>query len=201
MAHAHGGHVRTYSASTTSLKVQHGVTLSDILQLKAVRLAMLPDVSIARAVGFTAIGIPLGVAGVLLSGCARGPVLSDSADQLDADTRAVLAAGSERLGPPGARPHVLLNATRPCPGGLEQRLFQAEFPLQPGATTRVVADRATDLSLELIRSRGYRLDGPPRRHAFSMTHAGPAVRLVVRVRPGRRPAMELDARTPCLQPG
>jgi hypothetical protein len=163
---------------------------------------MLSAVSIARATGVLtlvlATGVPLSAAGALLSGCARGPVLSDSTERLSEDARAVLAAGTERLGPPGARPRVLQDATRPCAGGRAQQVFQADFPLQPGATARVVADRATDLSLELIRARGYRLDGPPRHHAFSMSYSAPPVSLTVRVYGGLRPKMELDGSTPCL---
>lgn len=163
---------------------------------------MLSAVSIARATGFLAMflttGVPLSAAGALLSGCAHGPVLSDSVERLSEDARAVLAAGTERLGPPGAQPRVLLDATRPCRGGQAQHVFKADLPLQPGATARVVADRATDLSLELIRARGYHLDGPPHHHVFSMSYPAPPVSLTMRVYGGNRPIMELAGITPCL---
>jgi hypothetical protein len=139
--------------------------------------------------------------GALLGGCHHGPELSESADQLRADTRAMLSSGAARLGPPGARPRVLLDALRPCAGGRARRLFRAEVPLRPSADREVLLDQATDLSLSTITARGYRLEAPPRgrsRRVFTMTHDVPAVTVTVRLRSGRRPAMRLDASTPCL---
>jgi hypothetical protein len=139
--------------------------------------------------------------GVLPSGCHHGPALSESADQLRADTRAILASGSARLGPPGARPRVLLDTVRPCPGQRAQRLFRAELPLRPSADRKVLLDQATDLSLSTITARGYRLEAPPHgrsRRVFTMTRDVPAVTVTVRLKVGHRAFMELDARTPCL---
>jgi hypothetical protein len=142
--------------------------------------------------------LPLGVSA---AGCRRGPGLSESTEQLRADTRAMLASGAARLGPPGARPRVLSDTLRRCSGGRARRLFRAEVPLRPSADREVLLDRATDLSISTIRARGYRLEAPPRGRSprvFTMTHDAPAVTVTVRLRMGRRPAMELAAGTPCL---
>ncbi|MGI8328949.1 hypothetical protein ACRYCC_03230 [Actinomadura scrupuli] len=139
--------------------------------------------------------------GAVLAGCHHGPGLSESADQLRADTRAMLASAAGRLGPPGARPRVLLDTLRPCTGGRARRLFRAEVPLRPSADREVLLDRATDLSLSTITARGYRLEAPPHGRSprvFTMTHDLPAVTVTVRLWSGRRPAMRFDARTPCL---
>lgn len=155
--------------------------------------------SIARSFGLGALlCMPLGV---LLSGCSRGPVLSESTDRLRADTRAMLATEVARLGPPGARPRVLLDAVRSCPGGGARQLFRAVLPLRPSADRKVLLDQATDLSLSAISARGYRLEAPPHGRSprvFTMTHDAPAVTVTVRLSVGHRPAMELDAHTPCL---
>jgi hypothetical protein len=118
-----------------------------------------------------------------------------------ADTRAMLASGTARLGPPGARPRVLSDIVRSCAGGRAQRLFRAELPLRPSADREVLLDQATDLSLSTIAARGYRLEAPPHgraRRVFTMTRDIPAVTVTVRLRGGHRPSMELDASTPCL---
>jgi hypothetical protein len=72
---------------------------------------------------------------------------------------------------------------------------------RPSADRKVLLDQATDLSLSTITARGYRLEAPPHgrsRRVFTMTRDVPAVTVTVRLRVGRRPAMELDASTPCL---
>ena len=134
----------------------------------------------------------------LLGGCARGPVLSDSASQLRVDTRVVLTVGSARLGRPGARPQVLYDKIESCPGDHARRVYQARFALRPGPDSRVVLDQAADLSLDLIAARGYRLTGPPRHHTFTVTHPAPEVSMTVRLHGGPHPTMTLDADTPCL---
>jgi hypothetical protein len=144
--------------------------------------------------GIAATGVLLG--GVV--GCAPGPVLADSSDELTADTRAVLAETAARLGPPGARGEILQDTTRACRDGRAQRVYRAAFPLQPQATASVVLERATNLSLAIITARGYRLDGPPSHHVFTLTRESPAVDLTVRLYPGPTPVFELDAVTPCL---
>jgi hypothetical protein len=136
----------------------------------------------------------------LLIGCARGPVLSESAQQLKADTRSVLDAGAKRLGAPGAAPVVLADATRPCGKGHAQSVFRAQFPLRGTGSTSVTLDHATDVALEMIRERGYRLERPPTpgRRAFTMARELPEVRLTVRLRGGRQALFVLDGTTPCL---
>jgi hypothetical protein len=63
-------------------------------------------------------------------------------------------------------------------------------------------DDATDVSLGLARSRGYRLEGPPafayEFRTFTMAHDGSDVRLVVELRGGRHSSMRVASSTPCL---
>ncbi|MBC6465887.1 hypothetical protein [Actinomadura alba] len=136
----------------------------------------------------------------LLIGCARAPVLSESAQQLEADTRSVLDDGAKRLGVPGATPAVLADVTRPCANGQAQRIFRGQVPLRRGGATSVTLDHAADVTLEMIRERGYRLERPPtgRDRTFTMARDLPEVTLTVRLRGGRQPALVLDGVTPCL---
>jgi hypothetical protein len=140
------------------------------------------------------------VLGAFVSGCARAPVLSESARQLQADTRSVLDDGVGRLGTPGAKPVVLTDATRACGAGQSQKVFRGQLPLRSGGSTSVTLDHAADVALEMIRERGYRLERPPsaRDRTFTMTRDAPEVRLTVRLRGGRRPVFVLDGSTPCL---
>jgi hypothetical protein len=159
---------------------------------------------VAHAVLAGAIGCVL-VTG-LTTGCARGPALSESAETLKADTRALLTDAAERLGPPGARTQVLADAARRCAEGKTRKEFRGRVPLRGGPDTVVVLDQATDVSLTLIRARGYRLERPPRvegarRRSFAMTRDIPEVHMIVRLRGGRQPYIEFDAATPCLSPG
>jgi hypothetical protein len=134
----------------------------------------------------------------LLGGCARGPVLGESASRLRIDARAVLTVGSARLGQPGTRTQVLYDKVESCPGDRARRVYRARFSLRPGPDSKVVLDRAADLSLDLITARGYRLTGPPRHHTFTVTHPAPTVSMTVRLHGGHHPTMTLDADTPCL---
>ncbi|GAA2110811.1 hypothetical protein GCM10009780_66120 [Actinomadura alba] len=61
-------------------------------------------------------------------------------------------------------------------------------------------DHAADVTLEMIRERGYRLERPPtgRDRTFTMARDLPEVTLTVRLRGGRQPALVLDGVTPCL---
>ncbi|MBC6458064.1 hypothetical protein [Actinomadura sp. HBU206391] len=136
----------------------------------------------------------------LLTGCARGPVLSESAQQLKADTRSVLGDGAKRLGAPHAAPVVLTDATRPCRNGQAQQIFRGQISLRRGGSTSVTLDHAADVTLEMIRERGYRLERPPTagHRTFTMARELPEVRLTVRLRGGRQPLLVLDGITPCL---
>jgi hypothetical protein len=136
----------------------------------------------------------------LLIGCARAPVLSESAQQLQADTRSVLDDGAKRLGAPNATPVVLADTTRPCGNGEAQQVFRGQVPLRRGGSTSVTLDQAADVTLEMIHERGYRLERPPtaRDRTFTMARDVPEVRLTVRLRGGRQPALVLDGATPCL---
>ena len=152
-------------------------------------------------------GPPLGgflagtlLSGALLTGCSRPPVLSESARQLNTDTRSVLADGAIRLSPPGTTPVTVSDVTRPCGGGLHRKVFRGRLPLRGSASTAVVLDHATDVALELISERGYRLERPPSpgHRTFTMTRDAPEVRLTVRLSGGRKPVFILDGATPCL---
>jgi hypothetical protein len=153
------------------------------------------------------VGPPLGalLAGALLSGapltgCSRPPVLSESARQLNADTRSVLADGANRLSPPGTTPVTVTDVTQACGGGLHRKVFRGRLPLRGSVSTAVALDHATDVTLELISERGYRLERPPSpgHRTFTMTRGAPKVRLTVRLSGGRKPAFVLDGTTPCL---
>ena len=138
----------------------------------------------------------------LLSGCARGPTLSEAADRLEHDSRSVIDAGARRLGTPGARPKVLFNASRQCGDGKARQVWRGTVPLRHGPDPRAALDNATDVSIGLVRAHGYRLESPPaiehRLRTFAMAHDGSDVRIVVRLRGGHHPAMQLDASTLCL---
>jgi hypothetical protein len=141
----------------------------------------------------------------LLTGCARGPGLSESAEQIHIDAHALLDDTAERLGPTGAHPRVIADATRDCESGRARKDFRGRVPLRSGPDTRVMLDQATDVSLTMIRARGYRLEHPPRvdgprRRSFVMTRDMPPVRMTVRLRGGRQAYVELTATTPCLTP-
>lgn len=153
------------------------------------------------------VGAPIGCALLtgLVAGCAHGPGLSESAEQLHADTRALLGDAAERLGPAGARPRVLADLTRHCAAGRSRREFVGRVPLRPGPDSRIVLDQAADVSLTLVSARGYRLERPPlgegtRPRSFTMTREAPPITMVVRLRGGRRAFLELAATTPCLSP-
>jgi hypothetical protein len=137
---------------------------------------------------------------LLAPGCAHGTTLPEAAGRLESDSRDVLAEGARRLGAPGARPAVAVDARRPCGGGRARQVWQGSVPLRTGS--HVDLDSATDVSIGLARARGYRLEGPPayapRSRTFTMVHDGPGVRLVVRLQGGRRSLLRLDASTPCL---
>lgn len=138
---------------------------------------------------------------VLLAGCARGPTLSESTQRLHSDAAAVLAAGRERLGVPGARPRTLADLARSCPDGRARREYRAQLPLRHGPSSAVVVDQAAAVTLGLIGDRGYRLDRPPSggtRRTFTMVRESPAVTLTIRLRGGRQPTLVLDGSTPCL---
>ena len=150
---------------------------------------------------------PVGCALVcgLTTGCARGPGLSESAEQIRTDAHALLDDTAERLGPSGARPRILADATRECESGRARKEFRGRVPLRSGPDTRVMLDQATDVSLTMIRARGYRLEHPPRvdgprRRSFIMTRDIPPVRMTVHLRGGRQAYAELTATTPCLSP-
>jgi hypothetical protein len=138
----------------------------------------------------------------LLTGCARGTTLPEAAGRLESDSRGVLDEGARRLGPPGARPTVLLDDRRTCTGGGARQVWRGSVPLRRGPGTRVDLDAATDVAVGLARARGYRLEGPPsftrRLRAFTMTHDGSDVRMAVRLHGGRRSFLSVASSTPCL---
>jgi hypothetical protein len=153
------------------------------------------------------VGAPVGCALLtgLVTGCAHGPGLSESAEQLHADTHALLGAAAERLGPAGARPRVLADLTRRCAAGRARWEFRGRVPLRPGPDSRIVLDEATDVSLTMVSARGYRLERPPRgdgarRRSFTMTREAPPIDMVIRLRGGHQGFLELAASTPCLSP-
>ncbi|MBO2448174.1 hypothetical protein J4573_13805 [Actinomadura barringtoniae] len=148
-------------------------------------------------------GLLGGVVGtVLITGCARGPTLSESSDRLNADTAHVLRDGAQRLGPPGGKPRTLTSRTEPCTGGRSRRQLRTELPLRPGLAPTVLVDQATGVTLGLMGDRGYRLTNPPsgkgRHRSFTMTRDVPSVTFTVRFQSGRHPALVLDGVTPCL---
>jgi hypothetical protein len=130
----------------------------------------------------------------LLTGCARGPSLSQATGQLESDSRSVLTEGAAQLG--AGRPKILSDEVQSCPGGKARHVQRAELSLRPGA---VPLDEATDVSIALVRERGYRLESPPWERTFSMARQAPEVRFVVHLS-GRRhdPYVEFDSETPCL---
>ncbi|MEU5877568.1 hypothetical protein [Spirillospora sp. NPDC047279] len=143
------------------------------------------------------------VGAALITGCARGPALSESADRLEADADHVLADGARRLGGPGARPRTLTDRTASCDeGGRSRRTLRAELPLRPGPSPVVLVDQATGVTLGLIGDRGYRLTRPPRgkgrSRTFTMIRDAPEVTFTVRLKGGRKPTLTLDGTTPCL---
>lgn len=138
----------------------------------------------------------------LLSGCVRAPALPDASARLERDAGAVLAAGGRRLGAPGARPTVVLDARRPCAQGRARREWHGTVPLRPGPDRRITLDDATDVAIALGRARGYRLAGVPRTtlrsRTFVLAHDDPPVRIVVRISGRHGYTLRLDATTPCL---
>jgi hypothetical protein len=139
---------------------------------------------------------------LLLAGCARGTTLPETAGRLESDSRSVLDEGARRLGPPGARPTIVFDDRRPCPGGRARQVWRGSIPLRRGPGARPDLDAATDVSIGLARARGYRLEGPPefarQFRSFTMTHDGSDVRMAVRLHGGRLSSMRVDATTPCL---
>ncbi|HEX6472611.1 MAG TPA: hypothetical protein VF069_26205 [Streptosporangiaceae bacterium] len=161
--------------------------------------------SVAHLIKAGPVGCALaaGLTAGLATGCARGPGLAESADQLHADTRALLGEAAKRLGPAGARPLVLTDRTRRCPAGRARWEFRGRVPLRDGPDGRIVLDQATDDSLTVASARGYRLERPPARNpagrrTFTMTRDAPPIIMVIRLRGGRRGFLELAASTPCL---
>lgn len=153
------------------------------------------------------VGAPIGCALLtgLVTGCAHGPGLSESAEQLHADTHALLGDAADRLGPAGARPRVLADLTRRCTAGGARWEFRGRVPLRVGPDSRIVLNQATDVSLTMVSARGYRLERPPqgdgnRRRSFTMSREAPPITMVVRLRGGRQAFLELAATTPCLSP-
>jgi hypothetical protein len=162
------------------------------------RVSSVAHILLAGPIGCTLLG--------LAAGCARGPGLSESAEQLHADSRALLGDAAERLGPVGARPLVVADLTRRCAAGRSRWEFRGRVPLRPGPDSRIVLDQATDVSLTMVSARGYRLARPPsgdgaRRRSFTMTRDAPPVDMVIRLRGGHQAFLELAATTPCLSPG
>ncbi|HEU5161242.1 MAG TPA: hypothetical protein VFU43_29890 [Streptosporangiaceae bacterium] len=156
-------------------------------------------------VAYIVAGAPIGCALLtgLVSGCAHGPGLSESAERLHADTHALLGDAAERLGPAGARPSVLADLTRHCTEGRVRWEFRGRVPLRSELDSRILLDQATDVSLTMASARGYRLDRPPRgdgrrRRSFTMTRDAPPISMVIRLRGGRQAFLELAAATPCL---
>jgi hypothetical protein len=154
------------------------------------------------------VGAPIACAMLtgLITGCAHGPGLSESADQLHADAHALLGDAAERLGPAGARPRVLADLTRRCAASRARWEFRGRVPLRAGPDSRIVLDQATDVSLTMVSRRGYRLERPPRdagnrRRSFTMSRQAPPITMVIRLRAGRRPFLDLAATTPCLSAG
>lgn len=148
-------------------------------------------------------GLLGGVVGaVLITGCARGPTLSESSDRLNADTAHVLRDGAQRIGTPGDKPRTLTKRTEPCTGGQSRRTLRTELPLRTGPAPAVLVDQATGVTLGLMGDRGYRLTAPPRgkgRHrSFTMTRDVPSVTFTVHFQSGKHPALVLDGVTPCL---
>jgi hypothetical protein len=151
------------------------------------------------------IGAPIGCALLtgLVTGCAHGTGLSESAERLHADTHALLGDAAERLGPAGARPRVLTDLTRHCAAGRARWEFRGRVPLRAGPDSRIVLDQATDVSLTMVSARGYRLERPPwgdgnRHRSFTMSREAPPITMVIRLRGGRQAFLELAATTPCL---
>jgi hypothetical protein len=139
---------------------------------------------------------------VLLTGCARGPTLPEAAGRLESDSHSVLHEGARRLGARGARPEILFDRRRACPGGRARQVWRGTVPLRRGPGARVDLDHATDVSIGLARARGYRLQGPPafarQFRAFTMTRDGSDVRIAVQLHGGRHSSMRVDSATPCL---
>ncbi|HZB31395.1 MAG TPA: hypothetical protein VE465_14635 [Streptosporangiaceae bacterium] len=153
------------------------------------------------------VGAPIGCALLtgLGMGCAYGTGLSETAEQLHADTHALLGDAAERLGPAGARPRVLADLIRRCASGRARWEFRGWVPLRAGPDSRIVLDQATDVSLTMVSARGYRLERPPRgegkrRRSFVMSREAPPITMVIRLRGGRQSFLELAATTPCLSP-
>jgi hypothetical protein len=143
-------------------------------------------------------GLALG--GALVTGCARAPVLSESERQMRADTLRVLDDGAKSLGAPGAKPVVLSDTIQRCADGKAKRVFRGRIDLRRGGSTAVTLDHATDVTLEMISERGYRLERPPKPggRTFTMARDLPAVQLTVQLHGGRQPVFVLDGTTPCL---
>jgi hypothetical protein len=134
---------------------------------------------------------------LLLTGCTRGPVLSESVEQLHVDARAVSAPALVQLGAPGAHAQILEDRVQDCGDGLSRQTYRMKFPVKPG--TRL--SRSVDVAVALVRDRGYRLDRAPKKfhglRRFTMTRETPAVQVTMNV---RRTTFELAASTPCLPP-
>jgi hypothetical protein len=135
-----------------------------------------------------------------LAACAHGPTLPEAAERMEHDSGVVLRETAKRLG--AARPRILADDRRGCPGGKARQVWRGTLRLRPGPDPGLALDDAADVSIGLGRTRGYRLEGPPasahRQRTFAMTDDASDVRLVMRLRGGRHPSMRLDSSTPCL---
>ncbi|MBW8483908.1 hypothetical protein [Actinomadura parmotrematis] len=139
----------------------------------------------------------------LLTGCARGPVLSESVYRLRTDATLMLTGGASQLGEPGVRLPPVTETVSRCPNGEARRSLRGEVPLRPAGSPALLVVQATDVTLDIMNGRGYRLAAPPegqaRRRDFTLTRDSPALTFVVRLRSGgRHPMLTLDGSTPCL---